>query len=83
VQGEATVSPGLGHYQKTLGLPRALAFVSLAIPLVMLLVGGVVSWQTKQREAWDKTTRLVDLLYESTSKLFETQSLAIGNCSTR
>ncbi|MFL5283450.1 MAG: ATP-binding protein [Rhodopila sp.] len=77
MQGEATVSPGLGHYQKTLGLLRALAFVSLAIPLVMLLVGGVVSWQTKQREAWDKTTRLVDLLYESTSKLFETQSLAI------
>jgi two-component system NtrC family sensor kinase len=47
------------------------------IPVVMLLVGGMITWQARRQDAWDKSTRLVDLLHESTSKLFQTQLLAL------
>src|SRR5690349_5798549 len=77
MEGGVNAAPGLNHHQKTVGLLRVLAAASLLIPMVMLLVGGVLSWQTRQQDAWDKSARLVDLLHESTSKLFETQLLAL------
>jgi two-component system, NtrC family, sensor kinase len=77
MEGGVSAAPGLSHHQKTVGLLRAMAAASLVIPMVMLLAGGILSWQSKQQDAWDKSTRLVDLLHESTSKLFETQFLAL------
>ncbi|WP_158258455.1 hybrid sensor histidine kinase/response regulator [Rhodopila globiformis] len=73
-----SAAPGIGHYQKTVGLLRALAAASLVIPVVMLLVGGTITWQNKRQDAWDESAWLVDLLQQSTSKLFETQFLALG-----
>lgn len=67
--------PG-GHHQRTIALLRALAVASVGLPILMLVIGGIVTWQDKRRDAWEQTTRLTDLVYESVSKLIDAQRLA-------
>jgi two-component system, NtrC family, sensor kinase len=68
--------PGLAHHQRTVVVLRFLAVVSLALPVLLLCAGGQMAWQAKKQEALDQTVRLVDLVYESASKLFDAQLLA-------
>jgi len=77
--------PRRDPYQTTSRILRFLVVASILLPIAVLAAGSWVTWETKQREAWDKTARLVDLIHASVSKLFDAQllvneqvSLAIG-----
>jgi two-component system NtrC family sensor kinase len=54
-----------------------LEIASIVLPVLMLCIGGKITWEQKGQSASDQTDRLVDLLYESTSKLVDGQLLAL------
>ena len=58
-------------------LLRLLAVAAIVLPLAVLAGGSLVAWQNKQKEAWDSTARLADLVYEGVSKLFDAQLLVL------
>jgi two-component system NtrC family sensor kinase len=64
------------HHQRTVTALRYLAVASIVAPILMLCVGGMITWQEKRQDALEQTIRLVDLVYESTSKLIGAQLLA-------
>jgi two-component system NtrC family sensor kinase len=68
--------PGPAHHQRTVAVLRFLAVLSLALPILMLFVGGQLAWLAKKQQALDNTVRLNDLLYESASKLIDAQLMA-------
>jgi two-component system NtrC family sensor kinase len=61
----------------TIRLLRLLAGATLLLPLTVFAAGGAIAWQTQKQEAWDKTGRLIDLVYESVSRLFDAHLLAL------
>jgi two-component system NtrC family sensor kinase len=67
---------GPAHHRRTVAVLRFLAVVAIALPILMLSAGGQMAWLAKKQEALDKTVRLNDLVYESTSKLVDAQLLA-------
>jgi two-component system NtrC family sensor kinase len=58
-------------------LLRLLAVAVIVLPLAVFATGGAIAWQNVQQDAWDKTGRLVDLVYESTSRLFDTHRVVL------
>jgi two-component system NtrC family sensor kinase len=73
---DSELEPDQAHHQRTVTALRYLTVASIVVPILMLCVGGVITWQEKRQEAFDQTIRLVDLVYESTSKLIGAQLLA-------
>jgi two-component system NtrC family sensor kinase len=73
--------PAADLHRRTISVLRFLAGLSVAIPILMLCVGGQIAWQAKKHEALDQTVRLVDLVYESVSRLFDAQLLAAEQAS--
>ena len=69
--------PGHAHHQRTVRVLRLLQVASIALPIVLLAVGSRLAWQTVFQDASDETDRIADLVYESTSKLFYAQLLAL------
>jgi two-component system, NtrC family, sensor kinase len=69
--------PGYAHHKRTVRVLRLLQLASIALPIMILAAGGRLAWLTEFRDASDETDRIVDLVYESTSKLFEAQLLAL------
>jgi len=76
MMADSVSAPGQGHHRRTAAVLRFLAMASIVIPVLILVAGGLITWRDKQQEAMDQTIRLVDLVYESASKLFEAQLLA-------
>jgi two-component system NtrC family sensor kinase len=68
---------GAALHRRTLTALRMLAVASVALPILMLCVGGGIAWQQTRQEASAETIRIVDLVYESTAKLFGAQLLAL------
>ncbi|MBN8930100.1 MAG: hypothetical protein BGO51_23000 [Rhodospirillales bacterium 69-11] len=60
-----------------LGLLRLLLGAAIVLPLAVLAITARLSWDARLQEAWDRTARLNDLVYESVSKLFDAQLLAV------
>jgi two-component system NtrC family sensor kinase len=68
-------------HRRTVAVLRFLAVISIVLPVLMLCVGGQIAWQAKKQEASDQTVRLVDLVYESASRLFDAQLSAAEQAS--
>src|SRR4051794_8674846 len=69
--------PEVAHHQRAVTVLRLLEVACIAVPIVMLIAGGQMYWQQQRQVASAQTARLVDLFYESTSKLFDAQRLAL------
>jgi two-component system NtrC family sensor kinase len=69
--------PGASHHRRTVTVLRMLAAAAIALPILMLCVGGRSAWEQKRQDASDETIRIIGLVYESTAKLFGAQLLAI------
>jgi two-component system, NtrC family, sensor kinase len=71
------IRAGPSHHQRTVTVLRLLEIASIVLPILMLCIGGKITWEQKRQDASDQTDRLVDLLYEGTSKLIDAQLLAL------
>ncbi|MDR3535282.1 MAG: response regulator [Acetobacteraceae bacterium] len=58
-------------------LLRLLSVAAIVLPLAVLAGGSAIAWRNQQRDTWDSTARLTDLVYECFSKLFEAQLLVL------
>jgi hypothetical protein len=65
------------HYQRTVRVLRLLQVAAIILPALILAAGGALAWRSVYQDASDETDRIVDLVYESTSKLFGAQLLAL------
>ena len=61
----------------TVRILRILTAASLIVPLVILAGVGWLDWNEKRQEASNDTMRLLELVTDSTSKLFDQQVLAL------
>jgi two-component system, NtrC family, sensor kinase len=61
----------------TVRILRVLAAASLIVPLVILVSIGWLDWNEKRQEASNDTMRLLELVSDSTTKLFDLQVLAL------
>lgn len=58
-------------------LLHVLAVATIVLPIAVFAAGGAIAWQDIRQDAWDKSARTVDLAYESTSRLFDTNLLVL------
>jgi two-component system NtrC family sensor kinase len=63
--------------QGALRLLRLLLVATLALPTALWISEGAISWHSKQLAAWDRTSRLTDLVYQNISRLVDAQLLAL------
>ncbi len=65
------------HRLDAVRLLRVLAVAAVLLPLSVLAAGGTIAWYKQQEDAWKRTARLADLVYETVSKLMDTQLLVL------
>jgi two-component system NtrC family sensor kinase len=58
-------------------LLRLLLAAAIVLPVTVLAAGGTIAWNSRQQEAWERSSRLVDLIYESVSRLFDTHLMVL------
>ncbi|HVY14284.1 MAG TPA: response regulator [Rhodopila sp.] len=71
------VYPDAARNRATIGILRLLAAASIAVPVLVLACGGWIAWEQKRQEAFDETTHLLQLVTDSSAKLFDSQLLAL------
>jgi two-component system NtrC family sensor kinase len=58
-------------------LLRVLLMATVILPTAILVCASLITWQSKQREAWDRASHLTELIYESVSRLLDAQLLVL------
>jgi two-component system NtrC family sensor kinase len=69
--------PDVSRTRTTVRILRILAAASIIIPLLILAGSGWMTWQQKRQEALDETLHLMQLVSDSSAKLFDSQLLAL------
>jgi two-component system NtrC family sensor kinase len=67
----------LARNRATVRILRLLAVASILVPLMILAGGGWLAWDQKRGEARDETLHLLQLVTDSSAKLFDAQLLAL------
>src|ERR1700758_4362102 len=69
--------PDVSRTRTTVRILRILAVASIIIPLLILAGSGWMTWQQKRQEALDETLHLMQLVSDTSAKLFDSQLLAL------